>query len=377
MRAIFPGKFKYASRMQDSGSDKILLYAPPHYIGNMGDRIVTKVLFERMPDATFLYDNYFNYLFGNRDAKKLFFNPNQNAVSKAILELTEEFSKFVLLGMDGLDGFYNLNESRTKIEIATAFAQSGKSSWIVNFSWNHLEIDKTLLVALHQARDVGVRFVTRDSQSCARLVSLGVPSTVCPDFGFLISQHKSITDPETFVIGRDGRDYAVLAPSHTFRMIPRQIDSFAKIAISLRIQGLIPVIFVSVTNIRKSDSLMAHRINMRLIKLNQPKMPILVDEETLDSFLQKSRLVITGRMHVAIFALSNLVPSYILEYQGKAKGLLSDLGLESLSSINPEISDEFLSDFLDNSNQYSEILRNRIPLFIRKSKHLLSRINEE
>ena len=363
--------------MSLSANNKILIYAPPHYIGNMGDRIVTKVLFGRLSEATYLYDNYFNYLFGNKLAKKLYFNPHGKRVATKITSLTKGFSKYVLLGMDTVDGFYNKNEARIKIEIATAFAQSGGTSWIINFSWSNSHIDDSLLSALNHAREAGVKFVTRDSVSCGRLSALGINSKVCPDLGFLITEYDFAPKTENITSGQGRKDYAVLAPSHTFGKIPRQIKAFTELAISMRTQGLTPVMFASVTNIRKSDSLLAHRINHKLTQLDQHKMPLVRDETALMVILQQSKLVITGRMHVAIFALTNLVPSYILEYQGKAAGLLRDFGFESLSSLDPEISDDVLRGLIDNSNGYVEVLKREIPLFKHKASQLLNQICED
>ena len=78
-------------------------------------------------------------------------------------------------------------------------------------------------------------------------------------------------------------------------------------------------------------------------------MPLVGGVTALMVILQERKLVITGRIHVAIFALTNLLPSYILEYRGKAAGLLRDIGFESLSSLDPEISDDALRGLIDNS----------------------------
>jgi polysaccharide pyruvyl transferase WcaK-like protein len=84
--------------------------------------------------------------------------------------------------------------------------------------------------------------------------------------------------------------------------------------------------------------------------------------------------VISGRMHVCILALSNFIPCFTLEYQGKSQGLMKDANLESLSQKNPEISDQDLSGLYDNIVSYRNNLIHRIPIMKGEASKLLGEI---
>lgn len=355
-------------------SNKTLIYAPPHYVGNMGDRIVTKVLLHHFPEATFLYDNLYNYLFTNNSANKLYFNPRKVGSNKKIKSLQNKFSKFILLGMDGLDGFYNLRESLIKIQMAAAIAHSGGTSWIINFSWNNASIHESLLSALHDAKVAGVKFFARDSESSARLSVHGINAEICPDLGFLITENGLITDESFSANKKQDRPYAILAPSYTFGQFNQQVETFSKIALLLLEMEMTPVLYASVSHLRKSDMKLAKHINRNLKKMNLPELRVLRDEYALVSILLQSNVVVTGRMHVAIVALANLVPAYIFEYQGKSTGLLKDLGLNASVSPTLDITNAEFNDFVHRNTSYRAILKSRIPSIKTKVNILLKQI---
>ena len=357
-----------------TADQEVLIYAPPHYIGNMGDRIVTKILNNQFPQATFIYDNYFNFVFGNRTAKKKYLNPRNRKSTKKFALFSGEFSKFILFGMDGVDGYYSLRESKFKIELASSIAQAGGASWIMNFSWNNSTIDSSLLSALNDAQVAGVKFVARDSKSCKRLDAHGIKARVCSDLGFLITENRKISNIDSRAGRVQKKDFAILAPSYTFGKHRRQIIGFAEMAISLRSQGITPVLFASVTNLRKSDVVLAKRINRQVVRLEGASMPIYRDEQSLTEILGQSCVVISGRMHVAIVALAHLIPPFVLEYQGKSSGMLSDVGLKTLVSENMDISNIDIQNFIKNSSEYSEILGSRIPIMKNEISNLLNEI---
>ena len=337
----------------------------------MGDRIVTKVLRNRIPNSTFIYDNFLNYFFANTKANKIYYNPRKKNNQRVLASITRNFSKFLLVGMDTLDGFYNLRESISKIELATAIANSGGSSWVINFSWNNSSIHENLLTALKNAQMAGVKFVARDSDSSARLSKQGIVADVCPDLAFLINEIQSKPRKRHFHKTKHAEKYAVLAPSFTFGRLSEQIELFVNISLKLRDLGITPILYASVTQFRKGDQIIIKRINAKLRTFNLQPMPIYRDEISLYYILQESVFVFSGRMHVAIVAFTNLVPVFIFEYQGKSKGLLKDLGMPPIFNSKPEIKDKEFKEFVNNNLVLRKNLNEMIPLFRDKVNQLL------
>ncbi len=362
--------------MASNKHEKTLIYAPPHFLGNMGDRIVTKVLYQRIPTATYLYDNLLNYLFANKSADKIYLNPHRVFQKRKMKSITKKFSKLILLGMDGMDGFYSLRESLFKIELAIRFAQAGQTSWIINFSWNSSDISQELMESLQRAQNAGVVFIARDTLSQNRLAINGISVNVRPDLGFLITELEA--ENYEFDVKKENkkRNWVILSPSYSFGKTNSQILNFSELCIKLRARGYFPILYISVTNLRKGDLKLAKKINRQLVNLNHQRMEIHRNEKYLNFALLNSAFAFSARMHVAIVALAHHVTPYIFEYQGKSTGLLKDLEIGPLPSPSLEITTKEIEVFLSCLSKNSENLTLRIPILKRDLIQFLDQVVE-
>jgi polysaccharide pyruvyl transferase WcaK-like protein len=355
---------------RDSG---VLIYAPPHYLGNMGDRVVTRVAQKYFPNATYLYDNYINYLFANPSAAKIFFSPHRKKATLKIAQLIRRYQKFILFGMDGIDGHYDLRESISKLRLASEFALKGRQSWVINFSWNSSNIVPELKIELYRAQQAGVNFVARDSISARRLTQLGITARIVNDLAFLaldvIEPEKRFFEKETAI-----ERFVVLSPSRSFGQLQSQVDQFARIIPFLRLKGLQPIIFTSVTNFRIGDKRIAKKINHILESKSEQRLAIISSENQLLQILTSTSFVITARMHSAIVALSSQIPVFILEYQGKVAGMMEDLNLTEHFRDIPVISENEINQIIRDETKIKKILEMKIPSFKNQAEKLMNEI---
>lgn len=354
-------------------NSEVLIYAPPHFLGNMGDRVVTKVAQKFFPEATFLFDNLLNYFFADQSLSKIFYNSRHNKSEVKMNKLVSKYKKFILFGMDAIDGYYDLRESISKLRLAREFAAKGRHSWVINFSWNTDQINPELQYEIYNAHESGVKFVARDSKSAQRLTYLGIKATTVNDLAFLSPE---VIVPKELNVGNKNKDqrYVVLSPSRSFGNIKSQINFFVEIVPYLRSHGLHPVIFTSVTNLRIGDKGLAKKINLLLERNFEDCLPIVSTESQLLQLLTTSCCIISARMHAAIVGLSNHIPVYVLEYQGKVAGMMEDLDLPEYFTTIPNIPKYELDRLILDQSNYKKILEKQIPFFQSRAENLMKKI---
>lgn len=339
----------------------------------MGDRIVTKVLLHYFPNATYLYDNHINYFLARGPHSKVFYNPRKRNSKSMEHKLLSQYETFILVGMDAVDGFYNLRESISKLRLASKAALNGGQSWIINFSWNSENVAPELLNILKTAHTSGVNFIPRDSISSQRLLRLGISTRMIHDLAFLAHE---ILKPKEKLPHKDPKErkYVILSPCFTIGHLELQLEGFITAIAYLRKHGIEPILFASVTNARKSDKQLAEKINKLLARNSEKRVKIFHQEKELLDILDETHFVITGRMHVAILSLASLVPTFVIEYQGKVSGLLEDLKLNGLFTQNPKITESDVNLLLNNGEAYRNVLSLNIPKFRKELADLLKEI---
>lgn len=328
---------------------RTLIYAPPHYVGNLGDRIVTERIIRDFPHATFIYDNFINYYFV-KQIKKIYLP--RGSSKRYPEDILKNFDKVIIIGMDAIDGFYDLKESRNKIALATLFATNNKLAFIINLSWNNNPKASELEYEVKKASDVGVRFFTRDSISENRLRNLGVNAKTIPDLAF--SYLQCIENAEEL---DSNRHFVILSPCHTVSQTKSQVKYFTEIAVRVNEMGFTPIIFLSVRHILKGDYWIAKKIqrNYKKIAKNKP-LPLISKIDGMQIYLNNALLTFTARMHIGILSMSRGVPAHFFEYQGKTSGMQKDWGLENHVRSSFEIEINQIAKLLNNS----EIARKQI-----------------
>lgn len=161
----------------------------------------------------------------------------------------------------------------------------------------------------------------------------------------------------------------------------RYLQSMVDIIDFLRSQGgnvyLVPQATGPTEN--EDDLLFLRMIFNRLASQNQV---CLVEEaynygELIDIY-SRMDLVVTTRLHAAIFAMSRCVPSVAVSYHGtKTKGLYQMMGLDDLVLDIHSVSSERLVHVVKNAFDNRENLRKTIDVFVKKSRDEYHRIMNE
>jgi colanic acid/amylovoran biosynthesis protein len=125
------------------------------------------------------------------------------------------------------------------------------------------------------------------------------------------------------------------------------------------------VAFVPQVHGRHRDQPYLERLARRLHAAVPEGVTIEVVDERLDSDAQRSRfaaadLVLAGRYHPAVFAISAEVPLVCVPYEHKAAGLMAAAGLEDLSLPIDDVTTERLTDLLHRAHEDREDLRARL-----------------
>lgn len=229
-----------------------------------------------------------------------------------------------IVGADVMDGGYGRRPSIMEWSLATASARAGIPTRILGFSWKE-GVDQRVEAAARRAVRFGVEAMARDSLSKSRLLSGGVSAvTQTADLVFLLDGPPQRTQQERHVANwkSAGKRIAVVNMSGLIEASMNQRAEYDTIIQSLRGLGheivLLPHVSSDIPVIR--DFLAGHP-EAEFVFVDRLLTPLQV--RTLVGHVD---VVVTGRMHLSIIALSLGVPAIVLATQGKVLGLLELVG---------------------------------------------------
>lgn len=233
-----------------------------------------------------------------------------------------------VVGADLMDGGYGDRGARTLARTAELAERAGVPARVLGFSWSDSPHPRARR-AMRRASRAGVRLMVREPRSADRAQADGLAGVVqVADTVFSASavDHRE-TDRLTAGLDR----YVVVNVSGLLHARRDLLEPFTALVASLRERGLAVVVLPHVRRPGGDDvavcRLLAERFDadpgVRLVdRICTPAQ--------VRSLVSAAHLVVTGRMHLAVLALSRRVPAVCLASQGKVEGLMELVGTPQL-----------------------------------------------
>lgn len=237
-----------------------------------------------------------------------------------------------VIGADIMDGAYIWQNSVTRANIARWAADSGLDSRILGFSWNENPHPRAA-AAVRRAGDAGVRLFARDPHSRDRLVAQQVDAVeLAADTVFA----AEATDDDVFRrIGVE--DLATpMVIVNVSGLVGRQVEQgepTSHVVSRLVAAGLHVILLPHVIREAKDDADAVIDVFHRLssdVREHTTLVTELLSPAEIRSLSARARMVVTGRMHLSIIALSSGVPAVVVATQGKVSGLMEMFGTDEL-----------------------------------------------
>jgi colanic acid/amylovoran biosynthesis protein len=239
-------------------------------------------------------------------------------------------TSFSVMGADIMDGGYGVHSSMVEWNIARTIQDAGIPARILGFSWNgkaHPEI-------VRQAREAGlsgVRILPRDPDSCERLLKDDVSSvTQASDMVFAFPS-SSVTSSSRPVMNTDTNAEKKMAVVNVSGLIGSRIEQnveYEHVLETLEDLGysclLLP--HVSHSNVDDIAAISSLRAQSAVASRARFQQELMSPTDVLE-IVRKADVVVTGRMHLSILALSTCTPVIVLATQGKVSGLMKLFGI--------------------------------------------------
>lgn len=231
----------------------------------------------------------------------------------------------IVIGADILDGSYGLRPAWARTEAMQLANRLGVPCRVIGFSWSdepHREIE-----AAYRRLSNRVELHVRDKYSARRLAQAGISTSTVPDTVFAL--RPPISQPSQRC--RKAQAIALLNISGLLKGRGIAPEQYVGIVAALRQRGyrvvLLPHVFRDA-----DDDLSAARELHRLLSgddieiVSRPMTPAQVQ-----MLASEAKLVITGRMHLAVLALTVGTPAIVFGSQGKVEGMLALFDLEEFA----------------------------------------------
>lgn len=232
-------------------------------------------------------------------------------------------SSLSVTGADIMDGGYNSFASLFRWRLALAAQRGGLQTRILGFSWNG-RASRPVSHAAARAARAGVRLYVRDPLSRARMAKASIgPTYEASDTVFALGQQDRDTDVYRLLSqAREGGERIALVNASA--LVSKRVDQpreYQVVLNALRDSGYLPVLLPHVHRGPGGDMKAVQDVVAAT-----PDAPWYVVEELLRpaqirALLSLTDVVVTGRMHLGIMALSMGKPAFIISTQGKVEGL--------------------------------------------------------
>jgi|GEM_PF-880449 len=259
---------------------------------------------------------------------------------RQVRRLLRNAHAFWVVGADLMDGLYNPSASLSRASLLVSAHAFGCESRALGFSWPDRPM-ATVSRRLREADRVAALFA-RDPVSHSRMIEQGfVNVELSSDIVFSDSRVAPV--PELVEIVSDwhsaGRMIAVVNASALIGSRRSQAGDYKTIFEALAQRGYAVVALPHVIRESGNDLLELRSIletcGMDSVDLLVGRLLTPAESRWLAG---QADLVITGRMHLAVLALSSGVPTITLGTQGKVEGLYAFFGI-------PELAIEPVGDF--------------------------------
>lgn len=287
-----------------------------------------------------------------------------------------------LIGADVMDGYYSESRSLMRTYLLRIAACACSDVRLLGFSFNATPNMKC--VASLKSLSKNALIFARDPVSASRLMAYGVKCESLADLAFMLEpvviRNSAEIDRCSKFIGSQksiGKRVICVNINAIHNAYPNFFENLIEL-FNYLIRNDFSLIFISHDDRDFngfSDFSLAEAAISRIGSENSFLIKEDMDAAELKYIANKTEMVITGRMHFAIGALSTCIPALMFGYQGKQEGLAQLIGVESKDIvISPNSnSDEMIESFVnfnDKVENISLLIKNNI-----QSIKLLSKKN--
>lgn len=241
---------------------------------------------------------------------------------RTLLAKVGRAATLTVVGADILDGAYNPREALVRTQLMRAAALNGIPAHALGFSWSpsaHPAVIKSLL-----AGGPALTLRSRDPLSLKRLHQCGIAwAELVTDTVFSLPLSVDVTEPVS--------PYIVLNVSGLIHSRANLSKDYLRVVRFAWQQGLRVVVLPHVRRHGDDDLGAAEEV---FGGLEDGRVVIARDVDSVAAVVELARgarWVLTGRMHLAILAMSAGTPAMVLSTQGKVEGLLALFDLEELA----------------------------------------------
>ncbi len=241
----------------------------------------------------------------------------------ALGRLLRGASTFSITGADIMDGGYNPLASLLRWRMARAAQRAGIPTRVLGFSWNG-RAPREVVRAAARAATSGVDLYVRDPVSRARMAKASIaPTLAASDTVFSLTQRDDSSEIYASIRAAKDEGHRV-ALVNASALVSKRIDQPAEyraVLEALRRAGYLPVLLPHVNRGADGDSRAVELVSEAAPGLPWKVIDHLLRPAQILSILELSDLVVTGRMHLGIMALSTGTPAFVISTQGKVEGL--------------------------------------------------------
>lgn len=260
-------------------------------------------------------------------------------------------ASFTVLGADNMDGGYGDHFAVTEWATAIVARRLGVPSRIAGFSWSGAA-SPAAIAALGKATRAGVALYPRDGVSAGRLPDAAREVAVSTaDLAFLLGEPREASRWQERLAAARARGQGVCL-LNVSALIAARVDlrqDYRRIVDGLIRAGRHVVVVPHVGGRGNDDRVAAQTA---LGTAWSPRDVTVVDEIlpplAIKALAHDADLVVTGRMHLSVLALSVGTPAIAFATHGKVEGLFAHFGLEGFAlDPRPDIADRVLAIALD------------------------------
>lgn len=317
-------------RQQRFPAEGELIIAPPGG-GNIGDQAMIEAILENSAsNVTIVVRNSADVVIPSASAgsvriielSKLLYGRlgrRHLADVRSFLAMAEHCRRVSLVGADIMDGAYNSRASVRRAALLGLSESIGVESRILGFSWNGDAAGPALL-ALKRASKRGVRLMLRDPVSAARARKDGLENVI--EVADLVFSATAVKECLTDELDPLGTKLALVNISGHIQNTVDQIPDYVVIVEDLLYRGYGVLLVPHVSRPGSDDLPLVTKVFSSFDDPRVKMVGTLLEPSEIRHLCRRADLVITGRMHLGIIGLSQLVPAIILSSQGKVEGLV-------------------------------------------------------
>ncbi|MEA3642474.1 MAG: polysaccharide pyruvyl transferase family protein [Lamprobacter sp.] len=364
----------------------VIAPAPP---GSLGDQALLEGLSQLLYQRGLQYDEIL--VSGNKKIHQTKYGPRRTLTASstdkiAIILLAIRLIRtrgLIIVGADTTDGSYNITKNHAWIDIAKIFDKIGIAVAFVSFSFS--DNPKKEIYSRLSKLSSNIEFKSRDPISCERFKKfVGHRCQLTADLAFSMPaeigklQHSPAERWITTQRQNKKTLVALNINSLPINANHEQISSSVARAIRHTQETHPDCSFIFLPHdYRQQQSDQSILVSIYEKTECKSNIFVLTEQRTAQEIKYLTGfcdLTITGRMHLAIAALSQGIPVYCFSYKGKFEGLMNHFELKgNLTQVDTVLDPTKLSSFFDyaiKNHRYDlEKVKRHLPSVLAKSEH--------